>query len=235
VSLEDPLESWLDARDEVPHLPPELSTDVPYHLDVLPDGRETVVIGDVETFSEYCHHQGDNSFGFRGTCGLCSCEGIMRQFGIEVTEADVVAYAIAHGLCSMEGSSDKRGGTSVLEQARILSDFGVPAHYETARSLEDLAAALEHGRGVIVGLDCGVLWDDANYYDGRANHAVTPIGVARDPETGQIQGFYINDTGTGESGRFVDAATMDEGWVKMGGTCVVTDRVHTGNEQRTAS
>jgi hypothetical protein len=231
VSLENPLELSPDARYEVP----DVSPDVPYHLDVLPDGREVAVIGDVETFSEYCHEQGDNPYGYDGTCGLCSCEGIMRQFGIEVTEADVVAYAIAHGLCSMEGSSDKRGGTSVLEQARILSDFGVPAHYETSRSLEDLAASLEQGRGVIVGLDCGVLWDDANYYAGRANHAVTPIGVARDLETGQIQGFYVNDTGTGESGRFVDAATMDEAWVKMGGTCVVTDRVHAGNEQRTTS
>ena len=159
----------------------------------------------------------------------------MREFGIEATEAAVVKYAIAHGLCYMEGGPHQLGGTSVLSQARILSDLGVPAHYETARSLEDLAAALEQGRGVIVELDCGALWDNADYYDGRANHAVTPIGVARDPGTWQIQGFYVNDTGTGEAGRFVDAATMDEAWVKMGGTCVVTDQVRTGNEQRTAS
>ncbi|MGA2830583.1 MAG: hypothetical protein ABSF03_31225 [Streptosporangiaceae bacterium] len=234
MCLEDPLESR-DARYEFPRLSPNVSCDVPYHLDVLPDGRETLVTGDVKTLSEYCHRQGDNPFGFRGTCGLCSCEGIMRQFGLEVTEADVVAYAIAHGLCYVEGDSGMRGGSTVVEQVRILSDFGVPAHHESTCSLEDLAASLEHGRGVIVALDCGVLWDDANYYDGRANHAVTPIGVARDPETGQIQGFYVNDTGTGESGRFVDAATMDEAWVQLGGTCVVTDRGHLRNEQRTAS
>lgn len=235
MSLEESLESSWEARGDVPRLPPEVSTDVPYHLDVLPDGSETVVIGDVARFSDYCHPQGDNPFGFRGTCGLCSCELIIRQFGIEVTEADVVAYAIAHGLCNIESDPAMRGGTTVAEQARILADFGVPAHYETGRSLEDLADSVQQGRGMLLAVDCGVLWDDATYYDGRANHAVTAIGVARDPQTGQIQGFYLNDTGTGEPGRFVDAATMAEAWVEMGGTCVVTDRAYLGTEQRTAS
>ena len=139
-----------------------------------------------------------------------------RQFGIEVTEADVVAYARTRGLCNIEGDLGKRGGTTVFQQVRILSDFGAPAHYETVGSLEDVAASLEHSRGAIVERDCSVLWDDASYYDGWASHAVTAIGVARDPETGRIQGFYVNDAGTGEAGRFVDAATMDEAWVKMG-------------------
>ncbi len=230
----DPLEWPADARSDAPDLPPGVRADVPYHLDVLPDGRETVVIGDVDTLSDYGHEQGDNPFDFGGTCGLCSCEGILRQFGVEVTEADVVRYAIEHGLCSVEGRSDMRGGTTVLDQARILSDFGVPAHHEVHRTLTDLAASLEAGLGVIAELDCGVLWDDASCYEGRPNHAVTAIGVARDPETGQIQGFYVNDTGTGESGRFVDAATMDEAWVQTGGVCVVTNLAQPRSEQRTA-
>ena len=49
MSLEYPLGSSPDARDSVPDLPPGMRVDVPYHLDVLPDGSETVVIGDVET------------------------------------------------------------------------------------------------------------------------------------------------------------------------------------------
>jgi hypothetical protein len=235
MNIENPLESSRDAPDDLPHLPPDVGADVPYHRDVLPDGRETVAIGDVKAFSDFCHLQGDNPFGFQGTCGLCCCEGILRQFGIEVVEADVVAHALAHGLCSLEGGLDMRGGTSVLDQVRILSDFGLPAHYETGGSLEDLATALKQGRGVIAGVDAGILWDNADYYDGHANHAVTAIGVARHPETGEIQGLYINDTGTGEAGKFVDAARMAEAWQQMGGTYVVTDRVHPGNEQRTAS
>jgi|HubBroStandDraft_3_1064219.scaffolds.fasta_scaffold90466_3 hypothetical protein len=215
-----------DAPDDVPHLPPDVSFDVPHHRDVLPDGRETVVIGDVETLSDYCHPQGDNPFGFRQTCGLCSCEGILRQFGIEVTETDIVAHAIERGLCTLEDDPRMSGRTTVLDQVRILSDFGIPASYETSGSLEDLASQLAQGRGVILALDCGVLWDNADFYNGQANHAVTAIGVARHPETGEIQGFYVNDTGTGEPGKFVDADTMKEAWQDMGGIQVVTDRVH---------
>ena len=224
-----------DALKDVPRLPSEVIAEVPYRRDVLPDGRETVVIGDVKSFREYCHQQGENPFGFRGTCGLCSCELILRQFGLEITEADVVAYARDHRLCNTRGHPQRRGGTTHIDQERILSDFGVPAHYETTRTLDDLAASIQHGQGVILHVDAGVLWNDANYYAGQANHAVTAIGVARDLETGQIQGFYINDTGPDTPGRFVDIATMDEAWVKMGGACVVTDQAYPKNQQRTTS
>ncbi len=226
MNPESPLGWSRDTVADVAPLPPDVRADVPRHADVLPDGRETVVIGDVETLSDYCHPQGDNPFGFGHTCGLCSCEGILRQFGLEVTEADIVAHAIERGLCTMEDDPRMSGRTTVLDQARLLSDFGIPAHYETSGSLEDLASRLEHGRGVILALDCSVLWDNADFYNGQANHAVTAIAMARHPETGEIQGFYVNDTGTGESGKFVDATTMNEAWRDMGGIHVVTDRAH---------
>lgn len=154
---------------------------MPYFLDVLDDGRESVVTGNAERFAEHGHRQGDNPFGFLGTCGLCTCEGVLCQFGIEVTEADLVAYAVDHGLCLADAPPQLYGGTTVSDQIRILSDFGVPAHHENAGSLEDLAAALEQDRGAIIAVDAGVLWDDPTYFDGRANHAITPIGVARAP------------------------------------------------------
>lgn len=236
MSFDESLEwSRGDAPKDVPRLPSGVNAEVPYQLDVLPDGSETVVIGDVKNFSEFCHQQGENPFGFEGTCGLCSCELIMRQFGLQITEADVVAYARQHRLCNTRGLPPRRGGTTHIQQERILSDFGVPAHYETTRTLDDLAASIQHGQGVILHVDAGVLWNSPKDYDGYANHAVTAIGVARDLETGQIQGFYINDTGPGTPGRLVDVATMDEAWVKMGGACVVTDQAYPKDQQRTTS
>ena len=235
MNPENPLELSRDAPDDLPGLPPDVSVDVPYHVDVLPDGRETVVIGDIVTFSDYCHAQGENPWDFKGTCGLCSCEGILRQFGMEVTEADVVRYAKDHNLCTeVVGRPDLSGGTDVGRLARILSGFGVPASAENRGSLEGLAASLEHGRGVIVALDAGELWKDPLYL--KKGHAVTPIAVARDPKTWEIQGFYVNDTGrgrSGEAGKFVDADTMRQAWQPMGRQFVVTDLVHEGNKQRT--
>jgi hypothetical protein len=234
MNPENPVELARYAPDDLPRLPPDTSIDVPYHTDVLPDGRDSVIIGDVETLKDYCHQQGDNPLGFQQTCGLCACAGVLRQFGIEKSEADVVPHAKDYGLCTViEGSPEKSGGTTILELARILSDFGLPAHGAARGSLEGLAASLQQGRGVIVGLNAGVFWDDSRYLN--QGHALTPIAVARDPETWEIQGFYVNDTGKGECARFVDAAIMDDAWVQSaGGQWVVTDRVRQGNKLRTA-
>ncbi|TVZ94933.1 MULTISPECIES: hypothetical protein [unclassified Streptomyces] len=223
-----PLEPLHELPADVVTQPADAGIDVPYALGTLPDGRETLIIGDVDTYADFTHRQGDNPYGFQGTCGLCSCEGVLRQFGVDVTEGDVVAHAVSHGLCETGGDdATARGGTTLPDQARILSDYGVPAHVESADSLEDLAANLEQGHGVIIAANAGVLWDDATYWDGgQANHAVVPIGVARDPATGEIEGFFVNDSGTGESARFVDAATMADSWLGAGGNCVVTDQVH---------
>lgn len=215
---------------EVPDLPFEVvdvGVDVPAHLDVLPDGREVVVEGDVERWAADNHRQGENSLGFEGTCGLVSCEDILRQYGLECSEDDIVRFAVDHRLCSVTDDPLSSGGTSPETQAEILSDLGVPAHVEHHGSFEDLASAVEEGRSAIIEVNAGVLWDDANYFDnGQYNHAVVVTGVARDPFTGQIEGFFINDSGNGNSGVFVDAATMHAGWTLTGGEYVVTDALH---------
>lgn len=208
-----------------------LSRDAPKYRDVLSDGRETVVIGDVEGCKEYNHLQGDNPFGFRGTCGLVSCEDVLKQFGIEATEAKVVEYALTNGLCHVSIFPSESGGTTPWDQARILTDFGVPSHIEFMSSLERLADLVEEGRGIITEVNAGVIWDDPNSFGtGEPNHAIVITGVARDPSSGEIQGFFINDSGRGfseDSGRFIDIKTMQIAWSRAGGAVgsmsVITD------------
>lgn len=216
--------------DLVPEVPPEVprlkdvALEVPTHLDVLPDGREIVVIGDPEGDKAFTHLQGDNSLGFQGTCGLCSCENILRSFGLDVSETSVVIFASELGLCETE-SPDRAhcGGTSPMQIAEILTRHGISADWHPFGSLEDLAGNIEQGRGVIIGVNAGALWNDANYDSGIfANHAVTVTGVARDPSTGEIQGFFINDSGTGKAAQFVDAALMRECWEDGFGFQIVT-------------
>ena len=203
-----------------------LSGDIPSHKDVLPDGREVLVIGDVERCKEFNHRQGDNPYGYKGTCGLVSCEGILRRFGINVTESDVVKYAVEHNLC-FRGDKFGGGGTTEYQQAKILTDYGVPAHPERIGSLERLAQYVSEGRGIITEVNAGVIWNDPNAFEqGQANHAIVVTGVSRDMHTGQIQGFYINDSGKGSqnSGRFVDAKIMENAWLRTGSNAVVTDK-----------
>lgn len=231
----------LGFHGDAPPLPPDategLGVDVPTHLEVLPDGREAVVFGDVEGCKEFNHTQGDNPFGFTGTCGLVSCEGVLRQFGIEVTEADVVQYAMERGYCSYDWSwpPELCGGTSQFTQAEILEELGVPAHVEFLSSQERLADLLERGHSVIIEVNAGELWDQAGAWDGgRVNHAVVVTGTARDPSNGALLGFFVNDSGGSPpaSGRFIPAEQMSEMWDQAhdgltgaGASCVVTDGV----------
>jgi hypothetical protein len=63
-------------------------------------------------------------------CGLVSCENVLRQFGVEVSEADVVRHAVQKGICNLAEDPAKSGGTSADRRVEILRDFGVSAHLE---------------------------------------------------------------------------------------------------------
>lgn len=59
--------------------------------------------------------------GFEGTCGLCSCENVLRMAGIPVTEADIVNYASITGLCFNGFDPSSNGGTSATDRKKYLN------------------------------------------------------------------------------------------------------------------
>ncbi len=185
------------------------------------------ITGNPEHDKQYTHRQGENSYGFQGTCGLVSCEGVLRKFGVNVTENDIVDHAVKKKECYTDGTPEKNGGTSPADQAQILTDYGVSARVESGGDIEKLAQQVREGRGVILEANAGELWNDANYYDnGNPNHAIVVTGFERDTSANRITGFYINDSGAGQAGRFVDVDTMKRAWVDTGGLSVVTDAAH---------
>lgn len=126
------------------------------------------------------------------------------------------------------GGRTSPGWTLPAEQAAILTDYGVPAHAEEAQPVARLALAVQVGHGVIAMVNAGVLWSDPRGLGhGQANHAVTITGIARDRYDGALLGFYINDSGTGQSGQFVSAHLMTTAFEHEGGFCVVTDCAQT--------
>jgi hypothetical protein len=199
--------------------------EVPEAPGQLPDGYPCIVIGDVGGYAAFNHRQGDNSEHDDGDCGVVCCVEILEQFGVDLTEADVVRHATRCGeLHVVPDQPDESGWTYPAEQARILGDYGVPAHAEQGQPIERLAAAVQHGCGVIAAVNAGVLWSEARALgDGQANHAVTITGIACDPDDGALLGFYINDSGSGNSAQFVSAHLMVTAFARTGGFCVVTD------------
>jgi len=199
------------------------TADVPTTTDVLPDGRTVVIYGDAEGDTRFNHHQGDNPYGVKGDCGLVSCQDVLLQHGINVTEADVVKHAAQNGECVIASNPEQSGGTSPESQAQLLRDYGVDAHAEKGDSIDQLANHIEKGQQVIIGVNAGVLWNDSRYYEnGQANHAVTVTAVVRDQQTGQVLGVVLNDSGDGRT-KFVDANTLTQAWTNTGGQCVVAN------------
>jgi hypothetical protein len=197
---------------------------VPVQPDELPDGRPSLMVGDVPGDAAFNHRQGDNPEHWAGDCGLVSVQDVLQQFGLHLTEADVVAHALAHAECQANpAAADQSGGTRPSQDAQILADYGIPARVLSGLTMTQLAEQVEQGRGVIIGVNCGVLWQvPEDVGDGSVNHAVTVTGVALDPRTGSIQGFYLNDSGNGKSAEFVGAVLMRVAWQDTGGWTVVT-------------
>jgi hypothetical protein len=202
----------------------ELTAEVPSKLERLKDGREVLDTGDIERFREFHHRQGDYP-GFKGTCGICSCEVVLRMFGRKVTETQLVKHAIDRGLCDVrKGRPELSGGTTSEHRLRILADFGVRAHREQARSIEDIVEKIENGHGLILALNAHRLnnWP-ASASDLRdPNHAVSVIGCRSNPATGEILGVIVNDS-SGGAARYIDVATLAKCWLRYGGDYEVTD------------
>jgi hypothetical protein len=195
----------------------------------LADGKQVVQLGDVDAGKAYFHKQGQNDYGYQGTCGLVSVGDVINQFGNPVTENDVVHYAVDHKLCNVvAGQPTASGGTTMVDQSKILTGMGTPAHIELGDTLEGLGRDLEEGHGVIIAVNAGELWNRSSYYDnGAPNHAVTLTGVAADPNTGKTVGVWVNDSGAGNYQRYlpVDHPAI-KNWKENGEPAVVTDQEH---------
>ena len=172
----------------------KLKTEQSWHTDK--DGN-MVFDSPIETGDKLDSTQGKVN-GFSGTCGLVSCENVLRLAGIMVTENDLVAFAKSTKsersgdyLCS-RGSifASKNGGTGVEDRNEILAHFGLDA-VSLPCDVDAIAKYVEEGRGVIISVHCDQLYH--GYTDGGDLHAVCVTSVKRD-KIGQLLGMYICDS-----------------------------------------
>lgn len=138
--------------------------------------------------------------GFLGTCGLVSCVNILRLAGYPATESEVVGYASTTSagfgrgkLCTTNSFPEENGGTSAKTRQQILQHFGIKSELREA-SVENIAGAVSDGRGVIISVYAGMLYN--GWSDHRDLHAITVTSVKKD-RYGNVLGFYVCDSGTG--------------------------------------
>ena len=204
--------------------------------DQVPGFDRAVVCGDpINLGDKLDFQQGfDNPYGAFGTCGLTSIANLCYIGGKEVSEPEVVEYAMENGLCEEVEPGVWGGGTSISDQIKILDHYGFSAHCEfpDVASGERLAEAVEGGHGVLLGVNSGILQDrDWKVYDKDGNigctHTVCLTGTVRSAETGDLVGFYLCDSSaqTPDGGRtFVPMDKFDQCYEEVQGAyAVITD------------
>lgn len=182
---------------EVPHiLEPEVRTDVPGMEKAIVYG-DPVHLGDILDYQQGF----DNPYGSFGTCGETSISNICKIAGMDVTEPEVLQYAMENNLCQKDDPKFRGGATTIGNQIALLEHYGLPSHCEFAAETatpERLAEVIEGGHGVLLGLNSGVLQDrEWKAYNEAgeitATHAICLTGTVYTLD-GKLAGFYLCDS-----------------------------------------
>jgi len=122
------------------------------------------------------------------SCGIVSSEMVMKTFGLDISESQLVYEATSEGLLTDEGMSMEGIQT-------ILGNHGIETSLQSG-STEDLASHLDQGDKIIVGLDSGELWGEDSPFEDlvgeESDHAVMVTGIDL---TGTEQSVTLNDPG----------------------------------------
>ena len=154
------------------------------------------------------------------TCAVVSQQMILKQFGHNVSESQLVYDATSHGWLTNHGTSTENVG-------KLLELYGVKNHVHYGADPAWLAAVLAQGHKVIVAVDSGELWGkdwffEDWFYPNGADHALMVTGLdLSDPSNPKV---FVNDpgdpAGAGKSyplERFLDA------WKDSKGMYIATD------------
>jgi len=126
------------------------------------------------------------------TCAVVSQQSILNQFGIDVSESQLVYDATSNGWLT-------DGGTSPEDMGSLLEYYGVETHTNMNASISDVMTELSQGRKVIVAVDSGEMWGQEGFSDELkdmgmgADHALVITGVdVSDPNNPMV---FVNDSG----------------------------------------
>lgn len=146
---------------------------------------------------------------YNDTCAIKSQQLILNEFGVPVTEDQLVQYSAEHGWYS-------GNGTAMEDVGRILADAGIPCTQSVDANIYDLANELAQGHKVIVAVDSGELWDNGIldwlkdiFLGDTPDHALIVAGIdMTDPDNPVV---ILTDPGTGQPAQpypldqFIDA------------------------------
>ena len=123
------------------------------------------------------------------TCAIKSQQLILSDFGIHVTEDQLVQYSYEHGWYTGDGS-----GTLMGDIGNLLADAGIPCTQQIDANVFDLTKELAQGHKIIVGVDSSELhssslssWLNDLFNGDTPDHALIVAGIdMTDPENPMV-------------------------------------------------
>ena len=159
--------------------------------------------------------------GYEDTCGIRSQQLILRDFGQNILQEELMREAIAKGWYRVDGTE----GTPMFAVGNLLESHGIAVSRYTGATVDDLMNALALGKKVIVAVDADELWGrtplDDNPDDQTPNHALIVAGVdTSDPENAKV---ILTDPGTGHVAQSYPLEHFRATWNDSGNMMVVTN------------
>lgn len=157
------------------------------------------------------------------TCAIQSQHLILQQYGIDVTQEELIEIAKENGWYA-EGY-----GTPMDMVGKLLEYYGVDIHASQGNNIFNLSNELAQGHQLIVGVDAYELafpeetqdWD--TLYGEQANHALVVVGIdTSDPDNVQV---IVTDPGTGNRQMAYPADQFIDAWKDSNCFMVSTDSV----------
>lgn len=163
---------------------------------------------------------------YNDTCAIKSQQLILNDFGVPVTEDQLVQQAEQFNIYA-PGT-----GTQPQDVGKLLEINGVHCTQHENATVYDLTSALAQGQKVIIGVDSSELWDNGlfsgikhqfqDYFNGeKADHALIVAGIdTTDPNHVQV---ILTDPGSGEEAARYPMDQFLDAWHDSGNFMVTTD------------
>lgn len=163
---------------------------------------------------------------YSDTCAIRSQQLILRKFGIELPQEQLMQEAIEHGWYA------PGEGSNLADVGKLLSLHGVNATRYSDASLHDIHEMLAHGKQCIVAVDSSELWKpDSKWHYLKekvfgiesADHALIVTDVIGDPNDPMNTKVVVTDPGTGEVAKIYSGAQFMDAHRDSHFTVVATD------------
>lgn len=157
------------------------------------------------------------------TCAIQSQHLILQQYGINVSQEELIEIAKEHGWYA-EGY-----GTPMDMVGKLLEYYGVDIHGSQGNNIFNIANELAQGHQIIVGVDAyELVYPEESagideMYGEHPNHALVVVGIdTSDPDNVQV---IVTDPGTGNRQMAYPADQFIDAWKDSNCFMVTTDSV----------